>query len=157
MKENGLVRKIWLRQTWTTWNAFCPHAHRHRPSVLTLNLSSMFPFLFSREKKNAESIHIKVKICDPRTVFGKGLDWKKWTGIVADLIDIRKKVKMFYIEKWNFLFCSDFFIWKVIKSDWCIIKSKNIEVDFEKIFFWGFYKSNPIHWQTRPMGLGHDE
>ena len=86
-------------------------------------------------------------------VFGKGLDWKKSIGTVADLIDIRKKVRMFCIKKWNFLFCSDFFIWKVIKSDWCDIKSRNIMIDFEKNFFWGFYKSNPIHWQTRPWRL----
>jgi hypothetical protein len=32
-------------------------------------------------------------------VFGKGLDWKKWIGTVADLIDRRKKVRMFCIEK----------------------------------------------------------
>jgi hypothetical protein len=32
-------------------------------------------------------------------VFGKGLDWKKWIGTVADLIDRRKKIRMFCIEK----------------------------------------------------------
>jgi hypothetical protein len=32
-------------------------------------------------------------------VFGKGLDWKKWIGIVADLIDRRKKIRIFCIEK----------------------------------------------------------
>ena len=76
-------------------------------------------------------------------VFGKGLDWKKWIGTVANLIDMRKKVRMFCIEKWNFLFCCDFFIWKVIKSDWCDIKSKNIMIDFEKIFFGDFTNSIP--------------
>jgi hypothetical protein len=33
-------------------------------------------------------------------VFGKGLDWKKWIGTVADLINMRKKkVRIFCIEK----------------------------------------------------------
>jgi hypothetical protein len=32
-------------------------------------------------------------------VFGNGLDWKKWTGTVADLINVRKKVRMFCIKK----------------------------------------------------------
>jgi hypothetical protein len=32
-------------------------------------------------------------------VLGKRLDWKKWIGTVADLIDRRKKVRMFCIEK----------------------------------------------------------
>jgi hypothetical protein len=32
-------------------------------------------------------------------VFENGLDWKKWIDTVADLIDIRKKVIMFCIEK----------------------------------------------------------
>jgi hypothetical protein len=31
-------------------------------------------------------------------VFGNGLDWRKWTGIVIDLIDVRKKVRMFCRE-----------------------------------------------------------
>ena len=33
---------------------------------------------------------------------------------------------MFDIEKWKILFCSDFFIWRVIKSDWCDVKSKRM-------------------------------
>jgi hypothetical protein len=32
-------------------------------------------------------------------VFGNGLDWKKLIGTVADLIDMRKKVRMFCMEK----------------------------------------------------------
>jgi hypothetical protein len=32
-------------------------------------------------------------------VFGNGLDWRKLTNTVADLIDVRKKVRMFYIKK----------------------------------------------------------
>jgi hypothetical protein len=43
------------------------------------------------------------KLLEPRSlpmvVLGKGLDWKKWMDIVADLIDRRKKVRMFCIEK----------------------------------------------------------
>jgi hypothetical protein len=34
-----------------------------------------------------------------KSLFGKGLDSKKWIGIVADLIDIRKKVRIFCIKK----------------------------------------------------------
>jgi hypothetical protein len=30
-------------------------------------------------------------------VFGNGLDWRKLTDIVADLIDVKEKVRMFYI------------------------------------------------------------
>jgi hypothetical protein len=32
-------------------------------------------------------------------VFVNGLDWKKWIDTVADLIDMRKKVRIFCIEK----------------------------------------------------------
>jgi hypothetical protein len=32
-------------------------------------------------------------------VFENGLDCRKWTGIVVNLIDVRKKVNMFCIEK----------------------------------------------------------
>ena len=67
-------------------------------------------------------------------VFGNGLDLRNWTGTVADLINMRKKVKMFCIKKWIFLFCSNFFIWIVIKNDWCDIKNKNVGVDFENFF-----------------------
>jgi hypothetical protein len=31
-------------------------------------------------------------------MFGKRLDWNKWIGIVADLIDMRKKVRMFCMK-----------------------------------------------------------
>jgi hypothetical protein len=34
-----------------------------------------------------------------QAVFGNGLDWKKWIDTVTDLIDMRKKVRMFCIEK----------------------------------------------------------
>jgi hypothetical protein len=34
-----------------------------------------------------------------KVVFGNGLDWRKWTGTVAYLINMRKKIKMFCIEK----------------------------------------------------------
>jgi hypothetical protein len=32
-------------------------------------------------------------------MFGNGLDLRKWIDIIVDLIDVRKKVKMFYIKK----------------------------------------------------------
>jgi hypothetical protein len=32
-------------------------------------------------------------------VFGNGLDLRKLTDTVADLIDVRKKVRIFYIKK----------------------------------------------------------
>jgi hypothetical protein len=49
-------------------------------------------------------------------VFGNGLDWRKWTGTVTDLIDVRKKVRMFGIEKWNFLFYSNFFLFEKLQK-----------------------------------------
>jgi hypothetical protein len=33
---------------------------------------------------------------------------------------------MFSIEKWKILFCSNFFIWRIIKSDWCDVKNKRM-------------------------------
>jgi hypothetical protein len=56
-------------------------------------------------------------------------------------------IKNIYI----FLFCSIFFIWIVIKSDWCDIKSKNVMVDFEKFFlrFW-VGQSGPL--PNKPVG-----
>ena len=32
-------------------------------------------------------------------VFANGLNWRKWIGIIADLIDVRKKVRIFCIKK----------------------------------------------------------
>jgi hypothetical protein len=32
-------------------------------------------------------------------VFGNGLDWRKLIGTVIDLIDVRKKVRIFCIKK----------------------------------------------------------
>jgi hypothetical protein len=32
-------------------------------------------------------------------VFGNGLDLRKWTGTVTNLIDAKKKVRMFCIKK----------------------------------------------------------
>jgi hypothetical protein len=36
-------------------------------------------------------------------MFGKGMDLRKWAGTVTDLIDVRKKVRMFYIK--SKIFC----------------------------------------------------
>jgi hypothetical protein len=34
-----------------------------------------------------------------KAVFGNGLDLRKWTGIVANLIDVKKNVRIFCIKK----------------------------------------------------------
>jgi hypothetical protein len=47
----------------------------------------------------SENVPFSVGIILPSGVFGNRLDWKKWASTVADLIDVRKKVRMFCIEK----------------------------------------------------------
>jgi hypothetical protein len=47
----------------------------------------------------SENVPFSVGIILPSGVFGNRLDWKKWASTVADLIDVRKQVRMFYIEK----------------------------------------------------------
>jgi hypothetical protein len=37
-----------------------------------------------------------------KTVFGNGLNLRKWIGIIINLIDIRKKVRIFCIKNENF-------------------------------------------------------
>ena len=45
-----------------------------------------------------------------KAMFGKGMDLRKWTSTVADLIDVRNKSKDILYKKSNkILFCSDFF------------------------------------------------
>ena len=79
-------------------------------------------------------------------MFANELDWRKWISTVADLIEVKKKkVRIFCIKKWNFLFCSDFFIWKVIDVIW---KSKNVWIDFEKKNFETL--QSPVHLQSGP-------
>jgi hypothetical protein len=34
-----------------------------------------------------------------KNVFGNGLDLRKWTGIIVNLINVRKKVRIFCIKK----------------------------------------------------------
>jgi hypothetical protein len=88
-----------------------------------------------------------------RIVFGNGLDWKKLIGTIVDLIDVRKKVIMFCIKKWTFLFCNDFLIWKMIKSDWCDIKSRNIRIDFEKKKILGILQSQSNLLANKAKGM----
>ena len=35
----------------------------------------------------------------PNAMFGDGLNLKEWTGIIVDLIDAKKKIRIFYIKK----------------------------------------------------------
>jgi hypothetical protein len=49
--------------------------------------------------KSHSRSHSNTKGYPRLNVFDNGLDLRKWTGIIADLIDVRKKVRMFYIKK----------------------------------------------------------
>jgi hypothetical protein len=42
---------------------------------------------------------LRVEVVFIKVVFENGLNWKKWIGIIVDLIDVKKKVRIFCIKK----------------------------------------------------------
>jgi hypothetical protein len=54
--------------------------------------------ILSRKKNN----YLRWFGLDFRAMFGNGLYLKKWIGIVVNLIDVKKKVRIFCIKKMKF-------------------------------------------------------